>query len=447
MRTHLVMAASVLSQALASSAFSASYIGVYADAEGTQPCASVAPYTAKTFYVIAKLDGAMSGGLTGAEFRIEFGNPTGWLASYTAPSTANIVSGDPIDTDPDPNAGGGINLAFPSCETPLSGMVNLGTLSVFNVSGTPTSLQVKRHSSPSNTTFTCPLFVLCDDPVFSKLCMSAGEAATCSTITVPKVIRPTATDDAAVFELTLNNSALTASPEPAFEDTLTVRSGNELWVMGEPISMPVIPCSFDGSVLSVGGVVIHQILAPPLDNGQLMTLYADVPRVAACMATGMSFDQAVAVFRSEIDALEVQARVAHNIGQNQAMLQVLTDSPLVDEIIETIDTTVLVRLKGISAPFGVSGASSLQDRPLTPRQAAIHTLRSVRNAVQRAGAGLVSVTGVGVSSFGGASPSARSQLEYVRRTGTTSGLPAGPLRPQSQEVISILQTGKRGDGR
>src|SRR5262245_24546564 len=61
------------------------YIGIYADAAGTLPCTTVPPLSGTTLYVIAKLEGASAGGISGAEFRIEVENPSGWQFSYTSP--------------------------------------------------------------------------------------------------------------------------------------------------------------------------------------------------------------------------------------------------------------------------------------------------------------------------------------------------------------------------
>src|SRR2546425_11530736 len=95
------------------------YVGIYANASGTSPCTSVPLYTSTTLYVIAKTAGGSANGITGAEFRIEVSNPAGWFISYNAPAAANVVMGNPIDTDPDPNVGGGVNLAFRSCQVPI----------------------------------------------------------------------------------------------------------------------------------------------------------------------------------------------------------------------------------------------------------------------------------------------------------------------------------------
>jgi len=100
-----------------------------AEGRSTTPCATIPQSTGATLYVIAQTDGGTASGITGAEFRVEVTNPSGWLLSYTSPVAGSVVLGNPIDTDPDPDAGGGLNLAFPSCQTPTgSGHVKLGTI-------------------------------------------------------------------------------------------------------------------------------------------------------------------------------------------------------------------------------------------------------------------------------------------------------------------------------
>jgi subtilisin family serine protease len=154
------------------------YVGIYSDSLGSTPCTEVEQYTSTTLYVIAKTAGGSANGIRGAEFRIEVTNPSGWILSFTPPGAANVVLGNPVDADPDPDAGGGLNLGFPSCQAPDgSGRIRLGTLSVFNLNGSPTELRVKRHSQPSNAGYACPLFVKCG---FSLLCMTPASEDSCT---------------------------------------------------------------------------------------------------------------------------------------------------------------------------------------------------------------------------------------------------------------------------
>lgn len=146
-------------------------LGVYGDAQATQRCATIAPGSFTTLYVVATLGGATNAGVTGAEFRIEVSNPTGWLFQYTPPNTP-VVIGQPMDLTPnDPTDPAGVNVAFSTCKT--GPLVEFGTLAVFNLGGGPTTLSIKRRNIPSNADWACPLFTLCDEPFYSKQCMDS----------------------------------------------------------------------------------------------------------------------------------------------------------------------------------------------------------------------------------------------------------------------------------
>jgi len=208
---------------------------------------------ATTLYVIAKTGGRSTYGITAAEFRIEVTQPKGWMFSYTAPSGANIVAGDPVDTTADPNTGGGVDLSFPVCQAPWKGMVYLGTLSVVNVGGATTALLVKRHSKPENATDACPLFVLCKSPDFSKACMSTSkEPPGCG---APQENDDRTTTDFAASALILNPTAEPPASSVASADTIDL-GNSALWVMGEPMPGPSVICTFDGSVLVIGGIEV-----------------------------------------------------------------------------------------------------------------------------------------------------------------------------------------------
>lgn len=142
------------------------YVGVFGDAAGTIRCMQAPPGVPVTLYVVAKTEGVSADGISGAEFRIEFVNPSGYLWNYTAPESS-LVLGDPLGSV-------GSNISFPSCRPPVSGTVSLGTITVFNTgSGSPTDIIVKRRNPPSNSDYQCALMVQCDTPVYSKACNTA----------------------------------------------------------------------------------------------------------------------------------------------------------------------------------------------------------------------------------------------------------------------------------
>jgi hypothetical protein len=189
------------------------YVGIYTDSLGTAPCATVLPLNGTTLYVIAKTAGGSADGITGAEFRIEVTNPDGWIFTYTPPGVTNLIIGNPIDTDPDPSAGGGMTLAFSNCQVPSNGMVGLGTLSVFNTSGGVTDLLVKRHSQPTNSGYPCALLLKCDAPYYTKVCMTAAPPDSCTLRTQKTSL--VAVEDPEYFVASLNRDvAQDPDPEP-----------------------------------------------------------------------------------------------------------------------------------------------------------------------------------------------------------------------------------------
>lgn len=181
------------------------FVGIYEDAAGTQPCSQIPPWSGKTLHVVASLAGASVNGITGAEFRIEVTNPSGWFVSYAAPNGSTPL-GNPIDIEPtNPDDGSGLTIAFSECRVPdASGRVTLGTIAIYNAGASSTLLLVKRHSRPSNESYPCPLFVLCDAPVYSKVCMTPSTQDPCS-LSVEKTASHDPSD-VPVFSTSLNAS-------------------------------------------------------------------------------------------------------------------------------------------------------------------------------------------------------------------------------------------------
>jgi len=116
-----------------------------------------------TWYLVALLDGGPTGsGITGAEFR-QTGTPEGWFLNAVASPSSIINVGSPIT----PN---GAWIGFPSCQT--GSFVLLYTVSGFAPTQvTNHCLNIEAHAFPSNPQFTCPLFTLCDAPVFTRICV------------------------------------------------------------------------------------------------------------------------------------------------------------------------------------------------------------------------------------------------------------------------------------
>ena len=70
-------------------------LGIYADEASTNRVLCAEPYVPTTFYLIGTVPSFNPPGVTGAEFRIEVSNPTGYLFTYTPPNGA-VVNGSPL---------------------------------------------------------------------------------------------------------------------------------------------------------------------------------------------------------------------------------------------------------------------------------------------------------------------------------------------------------------
>lgn len=184
-------------------------IGIFADPHAATCQATVPCFGTLTLYVYALLEGSSAGGITGAEYSIDVGdtNPDPeWLFSESFNASATVVGSGSL-TPPD-NLLRGVNVAFAECQPggPVP-IVLLETVTVINVGCTTDKkvLTVVKHDTASNQYFQCPLFVLCDDPVFTKVCLGSNlvlcrnpeppfpNDATCSS-SGQFILNPTASD-------------------------------------------------------------------------------------------------------------------------------------------------------------------------------------------------------------------------------------------------------------
>ena len=142
-------------------------IGVYLDAAGTTCSAPfVGPIVIGSVWM--NLDGSTAGGMTGVEFRIDNSNQSAYPVSFSVddtPGNGVVQLGNPFL--------GGCNIAFPSCQTGTAGRVHLGDLTILeNSVAADVFLTVRQHYTPNNDLYTCPLATLCDEPVYTAVCLS-----------------------------------------------------------------------------------------------------------------------------------------------------------------------------------------------------------------------------------------------------------------------------------
>jgi hypothetical protein len=145
----------------------ASSIGVFFAPDGSDCDGTASPGVPFTVYVGAVLGGdAAAGGITGAEFRMD-GADLAWARTVTPSHFANLALGNPVT--------GGCNIAFSTCQP--GPYVHLYTIE-FSAVGpiSPTTFVIRQHCCTPNTGFLCSLVTRCDAPVFTKVCVSGGQA-------------------------------------------------------------------------------------------------------------------------------------------------------------------------------------------------------------------------------------------------------------------------------
>jgi hypothetical protein len=157
------------------------YLGIYSDLAGTQCCITAPAYVPTNAYLISTLADSTANGVTGVEFRIEVSPaPTGsYILQWTASPDLTVALGSPIDDTPaDPTDAKGCNLAFSACRPLTPGeRINWGTVGIVCLTappGTPPTLTLRvKPKMPSSTPLRkCPLFILCDAPVYTAVNMT-----------------------------------------------------------------------------------------------------------------------------------------------------------------------------------------------------------------------------------------------------------------------------------
>ncbi len=146
---------------------------------GEIPCGE-----SRTLFVYAELEGATADGITGLEYGMQFGTDgnadPGWsfFEEFAPGITITVGTGafGPLDVraiTPRRNRGRGVNLAWGQCQAGQTGLILLETVEITNSGCAGAELRVitTGHDLPSNQFFLCPMAVLCDVPLYSKVCL------------------------------------------------------------------------------------------------------------------------------------------------------------------------------------------------------------------------------------------------------------------------------------
>ena len=157
---------------------------------GVPPFGTCTPPTLKVYAV---LEGASAQGITGVEFAVRMGPdvfPDVGYIMFEIPAPGATVTLGSAFTPPDPERRG-MNITWDTCQTGDQGRRLLETIVVIPTvpcgpSQRPPEFQmtVSQHSHPSNIYFRCPLFTLCDGPVYTKVCLG-DDIVLCQTQTPP----------------------------------------------------------------------------------------------------------------------------------------------------------------------------------------------------------------------------------------------------------------------
>ncbi len=157
-------------------------IGMYFDTDAALCQAAVPMGPPVRMYVYGILQGASQTGITGAEYKCQEGpnnlpDTQGYLFQETFDVNATVLGGGAFGN---PDAGlRGINVAWADCQVGDGTKVLLETVDILNPLGSTDEMMLKIVKSDfyTNQFFKCPLFVLCDAPVYTKVCVGYGVAA------------------------------------------------------------------------------------------------------------------------------------------------------------------------------------------------------------------------------------------------------------------------------
>jgi hypothetical protein len=153
----------VLALAGSPAAASDGLLGLFFDRIGSVCSGTVTTGQAKTVYAVLLTSGGTSGGVTGIEFRVDGAAGGGYVLQNAQVASGAFGIGDPL--------GDGLTAAFGTCQ---SGPVTFASLQVMNPGSGRGNVQIGIVRRASQTSYTCPTAILCDDPVYTAVCVDGG---------------------------------------------------------------------------------------------------------------------------------------------------------------------------------------------------------------------------------------------------------------------------------
>src|SRR5262249_54390713 len=143
-------------------------LGVFFDTNGSACAGAVPVASLTTLHVLLLPSGATFGGITGAELRVTPSSPGAFLLQGESVEQGAIQLGSALGT--------GTTIGFASCHGGTA--ISVLSFQVLNGGGTPSDveLRVTSRGTPSNPLLRCPLAVLCDNPVFTSVCVAGSHA-------------------------------------------------------------------------------------------------------------------------------------------------------------------------------------------------------------------------------------------------------------------------------
>jgi hypothetical protein len=212
-------------------------IGIFFDTGGNNCLGSIPCGQTGTVYLYAYLDGESESGITGVEYSVGIGSDgnsdPGWaFEEQFAPASVILGAGafsppDTRDFTPRRNRGRGVNIAFSECNRGDGGKLFLESVHITNVGcgSEPLLLVVLSHDTPSNQYFFCPLFTLCNEPEFTKVCVGKT-LTTCHSPEPPYPPNATcSTSGRAVINPGQNDLLVPCRPTPVEPTTWTAVKG------------------------------------------------------------------------------------------------------------------------------------------------------------------------------------------------------------------------------